>query len=69
MRSQFEDTVENEMRELVEKYITPVPGVVLDYTVSLRFDPQIEADERDSGNPSAKHLARQKAQNERKKAD
>jgi hypothetical protein len=39
MRSQFKDTVENEMGELVEEYIAPVPCVVLDYVVSLGFDP------------------------------
>jgi len=39
MWSQFENTVENEMRELVEKYVTPIPCIVLDYIMSLSFDP------------------------------
>ena len=39
MRSQFKDTIEYEMWELVEEYVTPIPCIVLDDVVSFRFDP------------------------------
>ena len=39
MRRQLENTIENEMRELVEEHVTPIPSVVLDYIMSFGFDP------------------------------
>jgi hypothetical protein len=39
MRSQFKNTIKNEMRKLVEEHVSPVPRVVLDDVVSFSFDP------------------------------
>jgi hypothetical protein len=64
MRSQFENTVEDEMRELVEEHITPVPCVVLDHVVSFSFDPQVKPNECDSSDPSAKRSEYQKTETE-----
>ena len=52
MRSQLEYAIKDEMGELVEKDIAPVPSVILDYIMSFSFDPEIEDNQSDAANPS-----------------
>lgn len=52
MRSQLEYTIKDEVGELVEEDIAPVPSVILDYIVSLGFDPEVEDNQGNAANPS-----------------
>ena len=53
MRSQFEYAIKDEMGELVKEDIPPVPSVILDYIMSLSFDPEIKENQGNAANPSA----------------
>ena len=50
MRSELEDAIEYEGPAL-EKYVTPVPAIVLDDIVSLSLYPQVEPDQGYTGKP------------------
>lgn len=50
MRRQLEHAVKYK-RTALEKYITPVPSIILYDMVRLRLNPKIECDQRNPANP------------------
>jgi len=50
VRSELENTIENQSATL-EKYVTPVPTIVLDDIVGLGLYPQVEPDQGYSSEP------------------
>jgi hypothetical protein len=53
VRREFKHAIKNE-RATLEEAITPIPAIVLNDVVRLRFDPEIECDEDDTADPSVK---------------
>ena len=51
MRCHLEHAVENEATA-GEEAVAPIPPIVLDDVMGLGFDPPIERDEREAGNPA-----------------
>lgn len=50
MRGQLKNAIKYKGAAL-EKYITPVPTVILDNIVCLGFDPKVECDQRNTTDP------------------
>jgi len=55
VRSELKHTIEHQSATL-EKYVTPVPTIVLDDIVSLGLYPQVELDQGYSSEPPAREL-------------
>jgi hypothetical protein len=53
MRCEFKHAIKNE-RATLEEAVAPVPAIVLNNVMRLRFDPEIERDEDDTADPSVK---------------
>ena len=52
MRSQLKDAVESKFLLNEVEEVTPVPSIVLDNTMSIQLDPQVEANQCDANSPT-----------------